>query len=186
MYKLNMPSIWDNDNRLPTVQRLFKEVLGYTHEEIEYFTKTHFSCIVVINLTIDQALEITRIFSDNDIQIFLKDQQTDEILFWQKDLGIIIPKAPPKSHYCDTPLVSRDHLVDAFTEQEKERQQNIEQSRREQKNMQNQNVPKCPTCGSTNVEKISTAKKAFGFAMVGLFSGNFGKTMHCKNCGYKW
>lgn len=49
-----------------------------------------------------------------------------------------------------------------------------------------QNVPKCPTCGSTNVEKISTAKKALGFAMVGLFSSNLGKTMHCKNCGYKW
>ena len=49
-----------------------------------------------------------------------------------------------------------------------------------------QNTPKCPTCGSTNVEKISTAKKAFGFAMVGLFSSNLGKTMHCKNCGYKW
>ena len=48
------------------------------------------------------------------------------------------------------------------------------------------NVPKCPTCGSTNVEKISTAKKAFGFAMVGLFSSNLGKTMECKNCGYKW
>lgn len=49
-----------------------------------------------------------------------------------------------------------------------------------------QNVPKCPTCGSTNVEKISTAQKAFGFALVGLFSSNLGKTMHCKNCGYKW
>lgn len=49
-----------------------------------------------------------------------------------------------------------------------------------------QNIPKCPTCGSTNVEKISTAKKAFGFAMVGLFSSNLGKTMHCRNCGYKW
>lgn len=48
------------------------------------------------------------------------------------------------------------------------------------------NVPKCPTCGSTNVEKISTAKKAFGFVMVGLFSSNLGKTMHCRNCGYKW
>lgn len=48
------------------------------------------------------------------------------------------------------------------------------------------NKPKCPTCGSTNVEKISTAKKAVGFAMVGVFSSNLGKTMHCKNCGYKW
>lgn len=48
------------------------------------------------------------------------------------------------------------------------------------------NVPKCPTCGSTNVEKISTTQKALGFALVGLFSSNLGKTMHCKNCGYKW
>lgn len=49
-----------------------------------------------------------------------------------------------------------------------------------------QNVPKCPTCGSTNVNKISTAKKAAGFVAVGVFSSNFGKTMECKNCGYKW
>lgn len=45
---------------------------------------------------------------------------------------------------------------------------------------------KCPTCGSTNISKISTAKKAVGFATVGVFSSNFGKTMECKNCGYKW
>ena len=48
------------------------------------------------------------------------------------------------------------------------------------------NTPKCPTCGSTNVEKISTTKKAIGFVAVGVFSSNFGKTMHCKQCGYKW
>ena len=58
--------------------------------------------------------------------------------------------------------------------------------RMEKRQAQRANVPKCPTCGSTNVEKISTAKKAFGFAMVGLFSSNLGKTMHCRNCGYKW
>lgn len=48
------------------------------------------------------------------------------------------------------------------------------------------NTPKCPTCGSTNIEKISTTKKAVGFVAVGIFSSNFGKTMHCKQCGYKW
>ena len=47
-------------------------------------------------------------------------------------------------------------------------------------------IPKCPTCGSTRIEKISTASKAVGFAMVGVFSSNFGKTMHCLQCGYKW
>ena len=48
------------------------------------------------------------------------------------------------------------------------------------------NTPKCPTCGSTNVEKIPIDKKAIGFIAVGVFSSNFGKTMYCKNCGYKW
>lgn len=62
----------------------------------------------------------------------------------------------------------------------------LNQMRMEKRQAQKANVPKCPICGSTNVEKISTAKKAFGFAMVGLFSSNLGKTMHCKNCGYKW
>ena len=48
------------------------------------------------------------------------------------------------------------------------------------------NIPKCPTCGSTNICKISTGKKALGFVTVGIFSSNFGKTMECKQCGYKF
>ena len=48
------------------------------------------------------------------------------------------------------------------------------------------NIPKCPTCGSTNIKPISTTKKAIGFVTFGVFSNNFGKTMECKNCGYKW
>lgn len=48
------------------------------------------------------------------------------------------------------------------------------------------NTPKCPTCGSTNIEKISLGKKAVGGALFGLFSSNVRKSMHCKSCGYKW
>jgi len=51
---------------------------------------------------------------------------------------------------------------------------------------QPQNMPKCPTCGSLNVEKISTGKKIFGGAMFGLFSSDVRNTMHCRNCGAKW
>lgn len=51
---------------------------------------------------------------------------------------------------------------------------------------QSQNIPKCPTCGSTNIEKISIGKKAFGGAMFGIFSSDIRNTMHCKNCGAKW
>ena len=48
------------------------------------------------------------------------------------------------------------------------------------------NVPKCPTCGSENIKKISLTKKAFSFEMVGFASGSIGKTFECKNCHYKW
>lgn len=70
--------------------------------------------------------------------------------------------------------------------EKRQQQATLNQMRMEKQQAQKANVPRCPTCGSTNVEKISTAKKAFGFAMAGLFSSNLGKTMKCKNCGYKW
>lgn len=48
------------------------------------------------------------------------------------------------------------------------------------------NIPKCPTCGSTNIEKISTGSKVVGAAMLGILSSDVRNTMHCKNCGAKW
>jgi formate dehydrogenase maturation protein FdhE len=51
---------------------------------------------------------------------------------------------------------------------------------------QNDNRPKCPTCGSTNIEKISATRKVVGGAMFGLFSSDVRNSMHCKNCGAKW
>lgn len=46
--------------------------------------------------------------------------------------------------------------------------------------------PKCPTCNSTNVVKISGTKRFVSVGVFGLASSNIGKTMECKNCGYKW
>lgn len=46
--------------------------------------------------------------------------------------------------------------------------------------------PHCPTCNSTNVKTISTTKRMAGLFLAGLASSNLGKTMECKNCGYKW
>lgn len=48
------------------------------------------------------------------------------------------------------------------------------------------NKPKCPTCGSTNIQKISATKRWVSTGLFGLASSNIGKTMCCKNCGYKW
>lgn len=51
----------------------------------------------------------------------------------------------------------------------------------------NTNTPRCPTCGSTNVEKISGVSKFGKAALFGIFSvGTLTKTFRCKNCGMKF
>lgn len=51
---------------------------------------------------------------------------------------------------------------------------------------QSSHTPKCPTCGSTNIQKISVTKKAAGAIGFGLFSKTAKSQFECKNCGYKW
>ena len=46
--------------------------------------------------------------------------------------------------------------------------------------------PKCPTCGSTNIKRISTSSKVFGAALFGLFSKTAHSQFECQNCHYKW
>ena len=49
-----------------------------------------------------------------------------------------------------------------------------------------QNKPKCPTCSSTNVQKIGTGERVVSVAMLGIFSKKINKSFKCKNCGYTW
>lgn len=46
--------------------------------------------------------------------------------------------------------------------------------------------PKCPTCQSTNLRKISTTSKAINTVAFGLLGTKRNKTFHCNNCGYEW
>ena len=63
-----------------------------------------------------------------------------------------------------------------------------EYDRKEQarQSAQQQNVPHCPVCNSTNIEKISLGKKAKGSFLFGFFSSDVRNQMHCKDCGYKF
>lgn len=56
----------------------------------------------------------------------------------------------------------------------------------QQKQQQESNVPRCPTCQSTNIKKISTTSKVTSVAMFGLLSQKVKKTYHCNKCGYEW
>ena len=48
------------------------------------------------------------------------------------------------------------------------------------------NVPKCPTCGSTNIKKISATKRYVSTGLFGLASSDLGHTQQCVDCGTKW
>jgi predicted RNA-binding Zn-ribbon protein involved in translation (DUF1610 family) len=49
------------------------------------------------------------------------------------------------------------------------------------------NIPKCPTCGSTNIEKISTSSKVGKAVLFGILAvGAISKTFKCNNCGHRW
>lgn len=48
------------------------------------------------------------------------------------------------------------------------------------------NVPKCPTCQSTNIKKVSATSKVASVAMFGLLSQKVKKQFHCNNCDYEW
>ncbi len=48
------------------------------------------------------------------------------------------------------------------------------------------NVPKCPYCHSINIKFISMINRLISVGMVGIASSKIGKTMECRNCGYKW
>ena len=47
-------------------------------------------------------------------------------------------------------------------------------------------LPKCPTCGSTNVHKISFTRKATSIVGLGILSNKIGKTYQCDNCKATW
>lgn len=55
-----------------------------------------------------------------------------------------------------------------------------------QKLLDKENIPKCPTCQSQNVSKITSAKRITHGVTFGIFSKTAFSQYECKNCGYKW
>lgn len=47
-------------------------------------------------------------------------------------------------------------------------------------------VPKCPICGSPNIDKIPILHKVLGAIFFGLFSNNAKCQFQCNNCEYKF
>lgn len=61
-----------------------------------------------------------------------------------------------------------------------------QQSIKKTQSQQFDNRPKCPTCGSTNIRKISASAKMAGAIGFGLFSKTARSQFECLDCKYKW
>ena len=53
-------------------------------------------------------------------------------------------------------------------------------------NSEYQNLPKCPTCSSTNIKKLSFANRYLHYRAIGFLSKTARSQFVCNNCGYKW
>lgn len=51
-----------------------------------------------------------------------------------------------------------------------------------QKRREQQNIPKCPICGSTDLKKLDALSRTASVFMWGLGSNKIGKTYQCRNC----
>lgn len=114
------------------------------------------SKLIDTTITRDEYLAIINIFNDNSFILSMIKLKQDDIIEFQSRMS-------------------------QFKIQIQQQQQI-----KEKQNSSTSSLPKCPTCQSTNIEKISLTKKAVGGALFGLFSSDVRKTMHCKNCGAKW
>lgn len=122
-------------------------------------------------------------FSDEEIETFLSSSNNSNFEeYWKQNQQRLFDEIISRSPEFDINLYNNRDSISK--QQERQQEEVIAHGKAilEEKS----NIPKCPTCSSTNVEKISISKKAFGGALFGLFSSDVRNSMHCKNCGYKW
>lgn len=67
------------------------------------------------------------------------------------------------------------------------REKHYDQKRQHQiQQNKTQYVPKCPTCGCPDIEKIGGIERAGSILTLGIFSKKINKSFKCTNCGYMW
>lgn len=103
--------------------------------------------------------------------------------------GSIISNAARSCKYCGFEDIGK-YLLSLEKDKFRQERQEEERIRCEQERLRKENItshtPKCPTCGSTNISKISGSKRWLTTGLFGLASSDVGKTMKCNHCGYKW
>ena len=96
-------------------------------------------------------------------------------------------EAVRKEFIYDNPLYNREADMKIRADYEKIHERNLKATQLREAGIESENIPKCPTCGSTNIHKISGANKVTKGTLFGLFAvGKISKTFQCDNCKYEW
>lgn len=125
------------------------------------FCNTPVKNFIVTNVTESQAMDIAQNHTDN-----YED-------FSDKVIKAYVDNVENKKELCNKyyQMAKIDKVSKKTIQEEKPVQRNI---------------PKCPTCQSTNIQKISNIERGASVGLFGLFSKKINKSFKCGNCGYTW
>ena len=88
---------------------------------------------------------------------------------------------------CEKYVYPSEHFSKkAYNHMLKYREEVENKAKEDMANFGNPHTPKCPTCGSTNLRKVSVGAKTVSVGLFGIFSQKVKKTWHCNSCGYEW
>lgn len=112
-------------------------------------------------------------FLDNDLDCFFKDDKTE-----QQFIDKYIKTSPEFDQYLF------DHKDEILTKQSAEFNTKMEHGKAVLEEESHQ--PKCPTCHSKNIQKISGVERSASIIGFGFFSKKINKSYKCNHCGATW
>ena len=142
-------------------------------------------CEDVIILTDDEISEIQddiRKLPEKAQQKYLTEEPKSD--FYK--MGIMTTEYIRQKYVFNDPRFSKSKFNERERKEEKDYQEFKEQSKRDVAAYYGHPAITCPTCGSTNTEKISALSKGVSVGLFGIFSQKVKHQFSCKTCGYEW
>lgn len=170
------------------------EIYDFIKDKLEknkYFkSKTLLECQKELSIAPDEIKTIIeKIIQEHEDDEKKQKKEAQLMEYALNQIEASIPKCPTCGSTISEELLNEILLK----EDKKRREEEIRQSRMKAqttvaaRELEQQNeIAKCPTCNSTDIEKISMVGKITSVSVFGLASNNIGKTFKCNKCGYKW
>lgn len=124
-------------------------------------------------------------WKDNVYECPYDKNELHDISFSADDLAIISAVSEDTAFIEAMIKLRQDDIIEYESRMSQFRTQ-VQQQEQAKKATEEKSKPHCPTCGSTNITKISGTSKAASVALWGIFSQKVKKQWHCNSCKYEW